>query len=278
MYTRGELDIMKIPKKLEFITRSYAIFRKFTIITIIFTIIVVSSISRIQADTRIVIHLTHAPEEVIRNIEQEYKTARDPHKILGTDITPSELSTKQLKSSIRKHLTPALSGFMTIYGGYIDVSDPDGLISFPLRHDEPKLYIAITPEVKLVNIRGKTFSHQEYIVNEQNPVKLYSFEKKQDEDKKSYWDVQEITAPEDKAIDHITTIILSKPKNLFIQTGHFFTVAGEQFVLPPIYVLGNKDKEKILLKTLDLQNYFERIKIEKKKPTENTEQKLITNI
>ena len=84
--------------------------------------------------------------------------------------------------------------------------------------------------------------------------------------------------PKNKKINPITVIILAKPKNLFVLEGDFMAAKNVQLILPNIYVIGNKDKEKILLKMLDIKRYFERIKAKEKKASDTSMQKMITNL
>src|SRR3990172_10065013 len=168
---------MKIPKNL---------------LKIIMFCLSTGSLSVLYADNMIVMYLQHAPEEIRQKVEEEYYQKRDVEKFAQfDDKTPAEISQKFLKNGIRKYLTPSLSGFVVLYGGYVDISNPDGLVAFPLRHPDPKLLVAITPEIKLIKVKKNTFSHAEYIVHDKNPTKLYLFEKKEDEKKQIYWDVKE---------------------------------------------------------------------------------------
>lgn len=235
-------------------------------------------ITSVDADNRIIIRLAHAPAHAI---EQSYIDAQKEKLIEKFDAlrkkTPSYMSQQLIKNNLKNVLRPELSGFMAIYGGYSDISDPDGIISFPLRHASPKLYIALTSEIKLIEVKGKTFSHGEYITDPNVETELYSYEKKQDNKKQLYWEVRKISLPPDKKINPITIVIFSKPKNIFIKTGNIMATETKQLIAPEIYVVGNDNKESLLLKLLDIKNYFEPVMVQKKKASENTLQKIITN-
>ncbi|MFH1832311.1 MAG: hypothetical protein ABH827_05945 [bacterium] len=237
----------------------------------------------IQADNRILIHLTHVQEKIRTQIEQEYylENAKN-HGIdkisMLTQQTPAQISAKLTKKELRKLLSPSLGGFPALYSGYLDISDPDGLITFPLRHNSPKLFIAITPEIKLVKAKENTFSYAEYIANATNPIELYAFEKKVDDKNRPYWDVQKALVPLNNKIDNLTIVILANPKNIFITEGHFITAENVQLVLPEISIVGNTDKEKIMLQILDIKQYFESITVEEKKVSDTSVQKTVTNL
>jgi len=245
----------------------------------LFALVGLLSSCLLQADNRIVVHLTHAPENLIDEVKEEIRKEKVEKMKHIDSKKPSQICKQMLKGALFKTLKPNLSGFVSIYGGYLDISDPDGLISFPLRHVSKKVYIAITPEIKLVKVKGNTFSHRKFHVAPKNPTKLYLFEKKEDEQKQWYWDVQEIDLPKDNTINPITIVIFSKPKNIYVIPGHYLAMQNPQLVLPnALHVVGASNKQKTLLKMIDIKRFFERIDSKKKKVNEKTVQKLITNI
>jgi hypothetical protein len=253
---------MSIIKKLDFIIFFYLTFFVHNLLV---------------ADNRIIIHLQHASVKDRDFVKKQYKKEIKKLEKIKNKI-PSQIIKKLLKRNIQQNITPHLSGFLSLYGGYTDISNPSGLISFPLRHASKKAYVAITPSIKLVTIKEQTVSHKEFIFSNKNPVKIYLFEIKEDENEQSYWDVKETKIPENNRVSPLTIVILSNPKNFVISEGHFITNKNPQLVLPEIYTVGNLDKEKILLQNLEIKRYFEIIKTEEKKAGETTIQKLIKNI
>lgn len=233
----------------------------------------------IFADNRIILYLKHAPSKVLEQAEQEALQSNLAQNIAAMqEKTPGQISQKIMKNALRSSLIPKLSGFVAIYGGYIDISDQDGLISFPLRHVTKKIYIAITPRINLVNIKDNTFSHREYVTQDQNPTIIYSLELKQDEKKYTYWDVQEVPIPDDKKINPITLVIITNPANIIIPQGQSITTQNIQFVLPNMYVTGRTNNEQALLTILDIKRYFEPINVEQKKASDLVVQKMVTNL
>ena len=227
------------------------------------------------ADNRIVLHLRHASDKLQDEVKKHYESQSETSL---NEQSPSQVNQTLIRAELKKYLAPHLSGFIAFYGGYSDISNPDGLISFPLRHSSQKLYIAVTPQINLVKVKQNTISHKEFITKQRNPTKLYLFEKKEDEAKQSYWDVKEIPIPKDLKIDPVTLIILSNPNNLVIPEGHFLATKNAQLVLPEIYVVGSQDKEEVILKNLDIKQYFEPIEVEQKPVGDTTMQKLIKNL
>ena len=190
--------------------------------------------------------------------------------------TPGQNSRKLVKHQLKHLLKPKLSGFIGIYAGYWDYSDTDGLLSFPLRHPTPKVYIAITPQIALINVKGNTYSHKEFVPNV--PARLYLFEKKVDAKKIPYWQVSEAKIPENLKINAITIVILNKPDNIFVQLGDIKSNENVQLVLPELYVVGNIDHEKIILNNLDMERFFEQINTDKKQVSDSAVQKMISNL
>lgn len=250
-----------------------------------------SAISGLVADNRVVAFLNHAPlSEVGAAIEDVQKAdigLKDQLAVFSTKIDhlnakdPGALAKKSLKHKLRHYFMPKLSGFFAIYGGYVDISNTDGLISFPLRHVSQKLYVALTPDIHLVKVKGDTLSHREFIVRDDNPVKLYLFERVERKVKDKtmvVWVVKEEKIPDDKKINPITLVIFTDPKNIVVPEGEFLAAASSHLVLPSLYVVGYVEQEKTLLRLLDYKCYFEPISVEEKKATDTTLQKLVTTI
>ncbi|MFA5075443.1 MAG: hypothetical protein WC436_05075 [Candidatus Babeliales bacterium] len=249
-------------------------FNKFIKI-LIFFIFIIKNLG--AADNRIIIRLNPVPEQIIDSVHekilkdlQEQKLASMKHK------TPSQISQKPLKNLLKNFL-PDLSGFIAIYKGYMDYSTKKGFISFPLRQASPKLYLAITPRVELIKIKGNTISHQKYMQN--TPTKIYLFEKKQDKNKQFFWQVNEQKLPKNNIVNSLTVVLLTKPKNLYVVQGDFMSNKSGHLILPNnIYILDNLNNNKILLNSLNAKRYFETIKYNEKKILEkNIYQKMISN-
>ncbi|KKQ49281.1 MAG: hypothetical protein US69_C0007G0030 [candidate division TM6 bacterium GW2011_GWF2_38_10] len=227
----------------------------------------------ISADTRINLFLKHPPQKTItESINQITKEQQNEELALITKATDAQTIKKKLKQEI----TYKLSGFFATYAGYTDTSNPDGLISFPLRHSTPKLYLAITPSINLVKVKGKTISHREYIVDAE--TKMYLMEQKTDEHQTTYWEVSEQPLPENRKVNPLTLIIFANPQNIIVPTGTFLSEPSSHLILPELYVVGDIQQGSILLKALDLKRFFEKIREKDTKQGENITQTLITNM
>lgn len=237
-------------------------------------------VGSLYADNRILLTLAPPPPEaadalLAQDLAEQTEAIRK--KVEGmADQAPSTNALKGLKYSIKALIHPKLSGFMAIYGGYSDISNPDGTISLPLRHTEPKLYIAITPDFTLVKVREQTISHAEYKAGV--PAVLYQCDRIKDAANMVFWDIKQIPLPQDSRINPLTVVILTKPSNLYVPAGKHLAVESTHLVLPDIYVVGNVDNEDIFLLTLDQKIYFESILSEVSKPTDVILQSIVPNL
>lgn len=205
-------------------------------------------------------YLKPAPINVISSVEEELASTNKTLKKLSKK-SPVSVGKKLLKNQI-KELVPKESGFLCLYGGYVDCTDKDGNYSFPLLHKEPLLYVAITPEIKPIVMYGTTVSHKALIPNK--PVKIYKFEKQTDEDGLLFWRIQEEPRSENNRLHPFTLTILTKPKNIFVPIKDSITEEDLNVVLPSMYVVGNIDRARSVLNFLDIKRFFEPIEIEKR--------------
>jgi hypothetical protein len=246
-----------------------------------FFIVLIMCFVKLNADDRIILYLKTAPTGIIDRALAEAKKEITPKSINQT--IPSKTVKKQINGA-RKWLAPKLSGFVAIYAGFVDISDRDGLISFPLRHVTPKINVAITEQINLIKVKENTVSHREFFPINQVQTKLYNFERKEDVDPKDptkktqYWNVKEIPLPADNKINPLTLVIFAKPSNIYVPVGDFMSVESSHLVLPEIFVIGNKNQSDILFQTLDINRYFEPITKEHEKIDDKKNRSLIKNI
>lgn len=229
----------------------------------------------IQADTRLMLYFTHLPQSEISLIKNELKTDSEA-AMLQLAYSPGNLAAQQVEQTLKQYLTPKLSGFPLLYAGYITITDNEGLASFPLRHTQQKLYIAVTPDIKMIHVKGSSFSHVEYAQTQATTLSLYKCEKLEDDKKQPFWKITKIEKPDNNRINPITVVILTHPDNIFIMTGDIIACAGEQLVLPPIRVIGKQDKDLVNLRLLDIKHHFEEVQNEQKRVNDTTIQKITT--
>ena len=228
-----------------------------------------------KTDPVIVTYLQKAPFQIIKPIEKK----DIPNKLDNLiQKTPGQISNKLLKKTFKNKIIPDVAGFLAIYAGYIDYSNKDGLISFPLRHTPAtKAFLLITEEIKLTKVKGNTFSYATTNTTNTN-AELYVCEKKKNKNNILYWEVKKTNLPTTGRINPLTITLLTNPKNVFVEEGDFKSEKSNNLILPNnIYIVGNKNNTKILLRSLNITQYFEPIEFEEKKANEIVNQKIITN-
>jgi hypothetical protein len=192
--------------------------------------------------------------------------------------TPHGTSRKLLKNHF-SDLNLRRDGLLSLYAGYLDFSSRDGMITFPLRHvPASKLYVVITPYVELNFIAGQTISHAS-LPNGKQDVVSYVFEKKKDANNMWFWSIRKtFDAINDGRISPLAIVLLAKPRTIFVKTGDHMSSESSNVVIPnTLYVVGNYEREKILVNALGRLNYFEPIEWLNVKPSEKLKQKIISN-
>lgn len=242
-------------------------------------LLILSSICHLKSDTRLIAYLQHAPVELLQEVEQEAQEEKLIEKLDSVDQKiPSYIAKRQVKSRLREILKPHQGGILSLYAGYSDYSNNDGLIKFPLRHSGDKIYVAISENVKLVKTVSNTISHIEFLAPEVAPAELYEMNKKVDEAEITYWEVKKIPLPENKIIPATSLIILTKPKNIIIPEGDALSVKTNHLVLPPIYLVGNNNYVQTVTRLLNIQQYFEPMDVIRQKSGETIVQERLSNI
>lgn len=226
-----------------------------------------------RADVRIVVYLRHAPPEILNQV---INTAQQEAQ--SGQLKVKNIDKLAIKGEFKKILTPKLSGFTAIYSGYLDISNRDGLIQFPLRQVADKIYVAFTDKINLIKVKNNTFSHREFADPGKYPTKLYLYEKMEDEKKNMFWRVQEVQLPADNKISPLTIVIFTNPSNVFVKTGDFICARGRHMILPSIYVIDTYNQALGALNILKLKRFFEPINLEDKPATEKSTQAITTNV
>ncbi len=233
----------------------------------------------LKADNRIVFSLQDPPPQVVKSLKNDINKGKISDKFSKmSKKTPGQMSRKLIKYEMKNYLTPKLGGFMAFYAGYVDYSSDNGLIAFPLRHTDPKLYLVITPKIKLIKTRGQTISRLEFENQKRIPTQIYLFEKKVDENKQFFWKVSEQDIPKDNIINSMSVVLLTKPKNIYIAKGDFISNDSKHIVLPEnIYAVGVIGNNKVLLNSISIKRYFEPIRYKEEAVSDLISKKTMIN-
>lgn len=148
-----------------------------------------------------------------------------------------------------------VGGIFSSYAGFLAASDPNGQVSFPLRHSKPVTYYLVTPEIFPIIMFGNTIHHWELIPNK--PATLYKLEKKKDEElNEYYWKTTQLPLPEDKKISKKAVIIFANPSKVYIPEGITPTKDSPQLILPDIYIKKSISKVPEALYVLTIRQFF----------------------
>lgn len=159
---------------------------------------------------------------------------------------------------------PIVAGIIATYGGFLDISDQNGLIAFPRKHTAQKLYILITPQMTPITMFAQTIHHWE--LNPGIPAQMFLIEKKIDEQtQKPFFDVQEVPLPENNIIPLEALVLVAKPTNMYIPTGITITHKSENWMLPDIYTKKGINVVDNTLYLLNLSHLFKPVSLEYKK-------------
>jgi len=129
----------------------------------------------------------------------------------------------------------SIIGVFATYGGFLNISNTLGQISFPYKHTQKAVSILITPHIVPIMMVGNTVHHWE--IEPESPAAMFSIEQKNDAmDGTTYWETQQIDIPDTKKIPVQTIIIIAKPKHIYVPLGATPTAPNPSLILPPIYV------------------------------------------
>jgi len=186
-------------------------------------------------------------------------------------LSDLERITKKLKKpgNLAKHtvhgiIQPApVAGILVMYSGYLALSDYNGEIILPRKHQKSIVTIVVTPEVVPVRLFENTFSHWNLIPG--IPAQIYSCEHKYNETtKQAYWDVQEVPSSGDNQIPVAAIVIIAKPKDITMKVGVSPTMETANLVLPDVYVKKGINIVKNSSYMLNIRHLFKPVEIEEK--------------
>lgn len=166
----------------------------------------------------------------LRSFYEAFPTT-DPHTLAHRIQRPGKLGLHHIEQVTHYQL---IKGTVATYAGYVDVSDDNGQILFPLKHASPQIHLLITPEITPVIMFKQTIHHWER--NPSVPASLYTIEKKESADGSFFWHTSLEALPNDLTIPLETIIILTEPEHLVITHEPIKTDNGPNMVLPDIYI------------------------------------------
>lgn len=142
---------------------------------------------------------------------------------------------------IAKHILEGITnhnpvtGIFASYAGYLDVSNTNGLIMFPRKHENPALHLVISHKIIPIAMMSNTIHHWE--LDKDTPADIFLVERTQDPATKLFYlKVTKEQRPKDNIIPLESLIIIAKPDKVEIPLGITLTQDQPNLVLPDIYI------------------------------------------
>ncbi len=152
-------------------------------------------------------------------------------------------------------LQPIEAGHVVTYGGFVDVSDFDGLVSFPRKQSDKKISLLITSQAKPIAMFHNTLSHWELIPG--IPAHFYKIEQVTNEQtKKSAWITTKTESPANLIIPLDTVILFIDPQYARPLSQETDSLNGENLLIPPIEIDREVDYEKNAFIFLKIRHFF----------------------
>lgn len=180
-----------------------------------------------------------------------FKTINHKKEKLSDFRAPGSIA-KHCVACIAKH--SPVAGIIATYNGYVSVSDYNGEIVFPRRHQKPVVNILITKELIPIFMFSKTIHHWELVPGV--PAVMYSIKRIDNPDGDSEWDITSMDVPADNKIHPATLIIDADPKFIIINQGKTPTIQSPNLVLPPVLVKKGIEIVPRSIENLDIRFLF----------------------
>jgi hypothetical protein len=205
----------------------------------------------LYADPRIALFFQPERAVEIENmtaVKKLHKELRMSHK-LSHHMIPDDM-----KASL-------VEGIIATYGGYIGVSDHNGELSFPRKHQKSIIDVIITPEIVPVSLFESTIMHWKRVAG--IPAILYRCEEKYDaQAEEYYWETQQSALPDDMIIPLAAIVIIADPHDIRIELGRSSTNETGNLILPHVYVKKEINTELYSSYILTIRHLFKPIQTE----------------
>ena len=206
-----------------------------------------------------VIHADHVITFFIRPYPHTQESPTKKSKLHKIHI-PGKVAKYHLK---KLHQEAPITGIFCTYAGFLSLSNGIGQVTFPLKHNEPKLSIIITDKIHPMLMAANTIHHWEIPIDD--TASQFDIERKEDEETGlTYWDIRKQTPPANRIIPTQSILLFAKPNNFFIPEGISLTSNGPNLVLPTIYARRSIDIATNAIHALAIRQFFDSVRAERK--------------
>jgi len=150
---------------------------------------------------------------------------------------------------------PIEAGHIATYGGYVEVSDHNGLISFPRKQADKSIHLLITQEANPISMFHNTLAYWE--ITPDIAARFYHIEQHYNEKtKKSSWNTKEVPLPDDHKIPFDTIILFIDPEYANPTLEEIIAFDNENLLMPPIQIKKRADEAKNAIIFLKVRHLF----------------------
>ncbi len=182
------------------------------------------------------------PVKPLDNIDSEIKKV----------IKPGDGARLLLQSNLKHH---PRAGVYATYLGWSALSDRNGQVILPRKHDEDRVQLVITRSLQPVMSEEVVIHH--FVAGFDEPVAFYDFYFKEDYSKKTaQWTVKKIPTPPSRIIPLNAVVLIAAPDQMYIKEGTFPALKGGNLILPTLYARSNLTPGKNAIYFLRINRYF----------------------
>lgn len=235
-------------------------------------ILFIYAFQNVNCTTLVSLQIKEPPIAALQAVLQDRAT-----KYLEKAAMSDYYTARQMLKSRLNAITPPVSGFLGLYNGYMQFSSHYGILNFPLRHaPAQKVAVLVTPKIEPIMEKRNTVMGIK-VPDSVADYELFEFEKKSDKNEQLFWTVKPKKLGKKRTVTKETVILLTKPKNIYIQKGEFLSSNSKHIILPSsIFAVGINDNVRSILDTLDVFKFFEQIQFNTNE-SEGLVQKIMIN-
>lgn len=189
------------------------------------------------------------------------KQLLDPHHVMNS-MKKSTATSRYMLHGLHKY--QPVAGVFAMYAGFLNNSDQNGQIIFPLKHKAQVSYIIVTEFVEPITMFGNTIHHWELIPGA--PAAFFKCDLTNNQaPKEQYWTIENAPLPKDNIIPLEAIVIISNPRYVTIPTGISIASKGPNIILPDIYITKGINIVKNAAYILNMRHLFGNIILNRQK-------------
>ena len=163
---------------------------------------------------------------------------------------PGYIDHMELKNKLRRR---SVDSIYATYMGWCTMTDVNGRITFPRRHDKNEIILVFTRTLIPVLIDDNLVHH--FVSGE--PVAYYRLEiAERGHNKEKYWKITQLPTPSDYVVPLYALVIIAKPEQIVIDDRFAPIIRGADLILPTLYAKPTLTPAMNALHFLKVNRYF----------------------